>query len=157
MTYPHTMIKGFYWHVHHDKLIEWCYNYQERVEAIKEKPKNEIETRLRLLKPVKNFKVLPKKWVEAFKKWVEADKKRVEAVNKWDEAFRKWLEADEKLDEAVKKWDEAHKKWLEAFRKWLEAYKKRDEADEKFMPELEALHKKECGCKEWNGKEIVFK
>ena len=94
MTYPHTMIKGFYWHVHHDKLIEWCYNYQERVEAIKEKPKNEIETRLRLLKPVKNFKVLPKKWVEAYKK---------------------------------------------------------------FMPELEALHKKECGCKEWNGKEIVFK
>src|SRR3990167_4573543 len=123
------MIKGFYWHVHHDKLIEWCYNYQERVEAIKEKPKNEIETRLRLLKPVKNFKVLPKKWVEAYKKrdeaykkLVEAYKKLVEAYKKRDEAYIKWVEAD-------KKRNEAYKKLVEAYKKWAEAVKKRDEAD----------------------------
>ena len=115
--------KGFYWHVHHDKLIEWCYDYQERVDYIKsEKPTNEIETRLRLFKPVKNIKGLPKEYVEAWKKY--------------DEAWKKYVEARKKCDEARKKCDEAWKKC---------------------DFELEALHKKECGCKEWNGKEIVFK
>src|SRR3990167_9166809 len=105
------MNKGFYWHVHHDNLVEWCYNYQERVEAIKEKPKNEIKTRLRLFKPIKDVKALPKELFEAYKKRYEG----------------------------YEKWYEAHKKW--------------DEACKKFMPKLEALHKKDCGCKEWNGKE----
>lgn len=42
------MIKqGFYWHVHHNSLIEWCWDYNERVNAInKDKPKNEIPIRL---------------------------------------------------------------------------------------------------------------
>ena len=39
---------GWYWCVHHNILLEWCYNYDERVEAIKTtKPENEVPTRLR--------------------------------------------------------------------------------------------------------------
>jgi len=34
--------KGFYWHVHHDNLLEWCYGYQERVDYIKEKKPKSI-------------------------------------------------------------------------------------------------------------------
>ena len=121
---------GFFFNVHHDKLIEWCYSYDERVDYIKaRKPKNEIKTRLRLFKPVKDIKAIPKEYREARKKWEEAWKK---------------------LEEARKKWKEAGKKWEEAEEKW-------EEAEKKCAPQLEKLHKKECGCKEWNGKEIVFK
>ena len=49
------------------------------------------------------------------------------------------------------------KKREEADEKLEEAYEKRKEAYAKHLPELEKLHKKECGCKEWNGKELVFK
>jgi hypothetical protein len=134
--------KGFYWHVHHDKLCEYCYDYDERVNYIKnDKPQNEIQTRLRLMKPVREE--LPKELVEADKKWDEANKKCVEACKKWNEADKKWGEAYKKCNEAYKKGNEADKEWYEAY--------------EKYAPQLEALHKKECGCKEWNGKELVFK
>ena len=116
-----------FWHVHHDYLCEYCYDYDERVRYIKKnKPENEVKTRLRLMKPVKGK--LPKEFVEA-------DKKRDEAWKKRDEAWKKWDEAYEKREEACKKWEEAYRKYL---------------------PELEKLHKKECGCKEWNGRKIVF-
>jgi len=133
--------KGFYWHVHHDKLIEWCYDYKERADYIKEdKPKNEIKTRLRLFKKVKGK--LPKEFVEAGKKCDEAWKKYDEAVNKCVEAVNKCVEAVNKCDEAWKKYDEAWKKY--------------DEAWKKYKLQLEKLHKKECGCREWNGEELCL-
>ena len=59
-----TRLTGMYWHCHHDKLYEWVYDYQERVDYIKaEKPKNEIKTRLRLFKKIKGK--LPKELNEA--------------------------------------------------------------------------------------------
>ena len=65
MTTKKQIKSGFYWHVHHDKLIEYCYDYDERVDYIKkEKPRNEIETRLRLFKPVKHLERLPKEFVK---------------------------------------------------------------------------------------------
>ena len=105
--------QGFYWHVHHDMLLEYCYDYEERVNYIKNyKLQGEIETRLRLFKPVKGK--LPKDLIKIGQKLGEAERK---------------------LDEAVRKLDEIL---------------------EKHKPFLEKLHKKECGCKEWNGKRIVF-
>ena len=98
--------KGVYWHGHHKILVEYCYNYQGRVDYIKnDKPEHERKTRLRLFKPVKN---VPKDLLEARRKY----------------------------DEAEQKYDEAWKKYI---------------------PYFEKLHKTECGCKEWNGQEIVFK
>ena len=94
--------KGFYWHVYHDKLIDWCYDYQERVNYIKiEKPKNEIKTRLRLFKKVKAK--LPKELVEAGKKYIEAGKKCIEAGKKYGEAGKKYCEAEKEYDEAIVK------------------------------------------------------
>src|SRR3990167_2813223 len=95
--------EGFCWHVHHNKLLEWCYDYKERVDVIKrDKPTNEIKTRLKLFTPIKDIKAFPKEWAETYKKWDEADKKLNEAYKKWDEAYKK-------LNEAYKKWDEADK------------------------------------------------
>jgi hypothetical protein len=107
------IIKGMFWHCHHDRLCEYVWDYQERVDYIKNnKPKNEIETRLKLFKKIKGK--LPKKWEEAYAKWKEA----------------------------CAKWEEVDVKW--------------EEVGAKYLPELEKLHKKECGCKEWNGKKLVF-
>jgi len=36
---------GFFWHVHHDVLMEWCYDYEERVDYIENyKSASERET-----------------------------------------------------------------------------------------------------------------
>ena len=106
--------KGFFWHIHHHILLEYCYDYKERVEAIKEdKPENEIPTRLRLMKPVKAK--LPKEFMKARQEYEKA-------------------------------WQEYEKAGQE-YKKTLLKYK----------PLFEKLHKKECGCKEWDGEEIVFK
>ena len=46
------MKHGFYWHVHHDKLVEWCYDEKERLRAIRSKPAREVALRVRLFKPI---------------------------------------------------------------------------------------------------------
>ena len=97
-------------HCHHDILVDYCYDFNERVEYIKKKPENEVKTRLRL------FKLLPK----------EAEK---DIPSEYVKASRAWAEA-------YKAWDEADKAW--------------DEADKG------AFHKKWCGCKEQDGKKLIF-
>ena len=148
--------KGFYWHVHHDILLEWCYDYGERVKFIKNyKPKNEIKTRLKLLKPVKGK--LPQELVEAGQKYEEAQQKYNEAGQKYNEARQKYNEARQKCDEAWLKYKEAGQKYNEAWLEYYEARQKYNEALAKNKKKIEALHKKECGCREWNGKRIVFR
>ena len=64
--------KGFYWHVHHDKLFEWCYDYDKRVEFIRvKKNKSELDLRLKLFQPIKSE--LPKELVEAEQAYFEAE------------------------------------------------------------------------------------
>ena len=100
------IISGMYFHCHHDVLCEWVYDYQKRVDYIKrEKPKEEIKTRLRLFKKVKGK--LPEEFVEA-------EKKCVEAWKKYDKAKKKFIEAEKKCVEAWKKYapeiEKLHKK-----------------------------------------------
>jgi len=57
---------GFFWHVHHDELFEWCHNYDLRVEHILKKPSHEIKRRLRLFKPVQNVPRELKKLIKEF-------------------------------------------------------------------------------------------
>ena len=73
-----TKQKGFFWHVHHMKLLEWCYSYKERAEHIRtNKPENEQATRFRLFKAVKGR--LPKEVVKAGQAYNEADQAYFEA------------------------------------------------------------------------------
>ena len=76
-----TKIK-FYWHLHHDRLVESLTKpIKNRIEYIKKyKPKKEIKLRLKLLKPVKGklpggFIGARKKYREAWEKYREARKK----------------------------------------------------------------------------------
>ena len=128
-----TEIKtGLAIHCHHDMLVEHCYNFDERVEAIKRtKPKNEVEIRSRLFKilPVEAEKDIPQNYLKACRAWGEADRA-------WDEAYRAWVEADRARKEADRAREEAYRAWPQESKN--------------------AFHKKWCGCKEWNGSEIVF-
>ena len=45
---------GMFWHVHHDMLMEYCYDFKERVNFIKsEKHKDEVAMRLKLFRAVR--------------------------------------------------------------------------------------------------------
>lgn len=62
---------GFAFHVHHNVLAEWCYDYGERVKVIKkDKPVEEQELRLRLFRLIPEDRLpvkLDKAW-EAYGK-----------------------------------------------------------------------------------------
>ena len=103
--------KGLSIHCHHAVLVEYCTDYEARVNYIKAtKPEHENELRLKLFKLLSNeaFNDLPEKYVKAYADWQKADADRQKAYADWP------------------------------------------------IEEKEAFHKKWCGCKEWNGKELVF-
>ena len=133
-----TKVKGFYWHVRHDKLLNWCWDYAGRAVCIKaEKPKGEQGLRLHLLQPVKGQ--LPEPLVEA------------------GEALQKVWDARQKAAEALqerfsrKAWDVYLKAW--------DALKKAEDILEialnKYQPEIEALHDQECPDCPWDGRTIL--
>ena len=80
--------------VHHDIHWEYCYNYQKRVEFIKEnKPKEEQELRLKL------FKLLPNKLVPGRKsaEW----KACIKAGKSYNKALQSCIMAREAYDKAL--------------------------------------------------------
>ena len=124
-------IAGFYWHVHHDTLMEWCYDYKERANFIRsDKHKNEQKLRLRLFQPVHGS--LPR---EVIKAWRVYDKACEEVVRACDKA--------RKLSYDVRACDKARRAC--------------DEALINNMPAIEALHKKECHNCPWDGHTIFPK
>ncbi|MBI2676519.1 MAG: hypothetical protein HYX21_00995 [Candidatus Yanofskybacteria bacterium] len=105
--------KGLAMHVHHEKLVEWCFNYDERAEFIRtEKPPEERETRLRLFKLFKGE--LPPELVEAGRVFEEAQRVYVEAGRVYDEAGRVRVEAGRVYDEAFRVYDEARRVYNKA-------------------------------------------
>ncbi|MHC4542350.1 MAG: hypothetical protein ACYS74_21625 [Planctomycetota bacterium] len=139
---------GMFWHVHHDKLLEYCYSYDERVAFIKRhKDSSEINTRLRLFQPV--IGDLPRQILEADKAWTEACKA-------YTEAREAYAEARKACDETYKACDEAWKACDEAWKARDEARKACDEAREACADEINQLHTKECPDCPWDGREIVF-
>ena len=133
---------GFFWHVHHRVLLEWCYSYNERASYISEqKREDQKETRLRLFKPVRG--TLPQEVVEAGR---VLDK----AWHAYDEAGR----ASDKAWHAYNRAGRASDEVWQAYNRARRAY---DEALHKNMPAIEALHKEECHDCPWNGKTIFPK
>jgi len=136
----------WYWHVHHEVLVEPSENINERIDYIKtRKPSSEIQTRLQLLKEVKGK--LPPALLSAG----EAYDKAWEAYDKAGKAYDKAREAYSKIWEAYDKAWEAYDKAGKAYDKARKAYSK---AREKYKPQVEALHAKECPDCPWNGKTI---
>ena len=128
----------FYWHVQLDCLVEPLIELIENQIAFirKNKPKSEIETRLRLMKPVRGqLPILVVKAGAACEKvWAAYEKARA--------AYER--AASEKM-------------WV-ASRKAIVAYRKKWATCEKMitdnMPAIEALHRKECPNCPWDGKTI---
>jgi hypothetical protein len=149
--------KGLAMHVHHNVLFEYCYDYKERVTAIKNnKPAGEQEVRLRLFKMLSKEAIeeLPEKllkadadwdkanadldkadadWYKADADWYKADADRNKAVADLNKAIADRNKADADLDKAIADWDKAIADW-----------------------NSKSWHKKHCGCKEWDGEEIIF-
>src|SRR3990167_431488 len=96
---------GLFWHVHHEKLLEWCHNYDERVAYIQnKKPEEEQETRLRLFKPVKGK--LPQEVVKASQEYDKARQEHDKARQEYDKArqeYSKALNNNKELIEALHK------------------------------------------------------
>jgi hypothetical protein len=116
---------GFYWHCHHEKLVEWCYDFGERVDYIRtQKQEDEQETRLRLFKPVRGK--LPKEVVEASRAYAEASRA----------------------------YDKARRACVEAYRAYDEASQAHDEAIARHLPAIQALHAQECPNCPWDGETI---
>ena len=82
-----------FWHIHHGGfLLEWSDDIQERIDYIKaHKPPHEVETRLRLLKPVQG--ALPPKLVKARDAYLAYDK----AWDAYDKAYDECLPQIEAL------------------------------------------------------------
>src|SRR4030065_437722 len=128
-----------FWHIHHEVLLEWSDDIQERIDFIQaEKPKHEVEIRLRLLKPVQG--ALPPKLVKAG-----------DARDKAYDANAKARDAYDKARDAYVKAGDARVKAKAAFVKAKAAYNK---AYDECLPQIEALHALECPDCPWNGTTI---
>ena len=135
----------FYWHIHHDILLEPLTEpLKNRIDFIKEnKPEDEIELRLKLLKPVKGK--LPDEVIKAGEAYYKAQ----ETSGKVWEAYYKTWEA------SVKSWEASVKAWEVYAKAWEtrdEARRAYDKILKKYSKEIDILHKKECpNCPWQNG------
>ena len=140
-----TTLGKWAWHVHHGHLVERLTEggLPARRKYIREnKPASEIETRLRLLKPVKDQKAM-NRILKAFDEaevpvWKAYDEVIVPARKVRDEAE---ASAEKAFDEAVASAQKAYGEVIAPIRKV------RDEA-------VDRLHKKECKNCPWNGETI---
>ena len=138
--------QGPYWHVHHDILIEWCYNYDERAIFIKKyKSTFEIETRLRLFKPVKGK--LPDEVVQAMQAYDQAWQAYNQAEQAYDQARQACNQAKQACNQAGQAYYQAEQAYDQAKQAYNRALSNNKEA-------IEALHKEECLNCPWNGHTI---
>ena len=146
----------YYWHVHHDIFCEEATEpIENRIQFIKNhKPEKQIETRLKLLRIVKNQEAVKEIFSEYEKieqpAWDEYLKIEQSAWKEYLKIERPALEAYEKIERSA--WKEYEKIQQSAREKYL---KIRRSAMKRRNQKLEELHKIECfpDCP-WNGKTI---
>ena len=95
--------------------------------------------------------------------WAVYDRVRHTEWSAWGEVHKDYIRAwmaggDERatLARSSAAFDKAGAACNGAEALWRAARAVYVEALQEHQPEIEALHAKECGCKEWNGSEIVF-
>lgn len=140
------MNSGIAVHCHHEELFEYVYDYDQRVEYIRDyKPMNEVGIRLEVfqLVPEKYYTLLHAEWVKAT---VARNKARAEV----DKARAVWSKATAEVDKAYAEVDKAYVVFYKADDAWHKTNDAWDKADQ------EEIHKLVCGCKYWNGEKLVF-
>ena len=106
-------IKGLYWHCHHDVLLEYCYDYDERVAFIKkEKPKNERKTRLKLFKKVRGKlpDEISKAEAACGKAWAAFGKAEAAYGKAWAAFDKAWAALNKTIKKHSKEINELHDK-----------------------------------------------
>jgi len=163
---------GVAFHCHHDRLVEFVTNYDERVAYIKqEKPPAERPLRLRLFQMVPPERLsagLAEAVNESTRLREESDRLRAEGNRLWEEGHRLWAEASRLWTESTRLWaegtrlwEEGHRLWAESTRLWTESTRLWAESTRlgveniaQHMPELLALHAELCPECPWNGQTI---
>jgi len=141
------------WHVHHETLIERLTEpIESRIEYIRDnKPKNEIDTRLRLLKLVNDQ-------ARAEKAQSEYDAIVSKAQSEYNAIFSKARsEYDAIFSKPRSKYDAIESKaWSDCNAIFSKARSEYDAIRSKAWSDsgLDALHKKECKKCPWDGKTI---
>jgi len=131
---------GFAFHVYDCQLVDFCFDYDEKVEVIKEdKYQDEQALRLRLLQIIPKSR-LPRPLVEAIKAYDGAIKALDEARNALDEDKNAYGDAKKAYDRA---W-EACNRTVDACYEVLKVCE----------PELIKLHEELCPNCPWNGSTI---
>ena len=158
----------YYWHIHHEILMEGSENIEERIKYIKSsKPDSEIELRLRLLKEVKGelpqayrdaekaYRDAGKAYPAAGKAYLDADRAHLDADRAYRDAEKAYRDADKAYRDADKAWRDADKAHRAADKAWRDAGRAYLDADKAYQAEIEALHKIECPDCPWNGFTIL--
>jgi len=159
-----SSIEKAYWHIHHDILMEFATEpIRNRRKFIrKHKSYHEMETRLRLIRPVKGSlpRVVIKAGAARVKAWVACEKARV-AYYKAKVAYVKARVADDKAWAAYTEARVAYETVGAAYAKAYAAYTEARVAYFKVLKdnkaEIEALHAKECPNCPWDGDTIFPK
>jgi len=130
----------YYFHIHHEVLVEALTEpLKNRIKYIKEnKPKDEIELRLRLIKPVKGK--LPSEFIKADQAWEKAYQAQIKA----DQARAKAHQARDKAEQANQAWEEAYQAQIKADQARVKAYQawgKTNQADQAWEESYQARGK----------------
>jgi hypothetical protein len=145
---------GFAFHLHHEKLAEWCADYDGRVKYIKsDKPKDEQPLRLKLFRLIPTEQ-LPAEWRKAYAEWQKAYAEWQKAGAEWQKADAEWQKADAEWQKAGAEWQKAGAEWQKADAEWQKADAEWQKAGAELSPFFEILHKKLCKKCPWNGTTI---
>ena len=151
MTTPNAT--GWYWHLHHNDLLEWCYGYQERLDYIQEhKPSQELALRLQLFQPVRGE--VPAALDQAWRAFAQARQAYDQARQGRDEAWQSCSQAELARDEAMRESGQAWQTYEQSCRTFSLATKAVDQAWQEAQPEINALHSLECLNCPWDGETI---
>jgi len=138
----------YYFHIHHEILVEALTEpLKNRIKYIKEnKPEDEIELRLRLIKPVKGklpaeFIKASQAWVKAYQAWGKARQAANKADQAWDKANQAWDKASQAWDKANQAWDKASQAWDKANQAWGKASQAWDKANQAWGKAYQAANK----------------
>lgn len=116
-----TKTLKYYFHIHHGVLLEPLTEpLKNRIKYIKEeKPKDEVELRLRLIKPVKGK--LPVRLVKAWEAYTKAGKAYGKAVKAYGKAGKAYGKAEKAYDKA---WEDNMPALKKLYRRSKKAYLK---------------------------------
>ena len=147
---------GFFWHIHHDLLVEFCYDYDERVEYIDTwKLHSEVEHRLRVFQPVQGelpveIQKTGQAYSEAYNTYIKADRACGEAYNTHIKKHQIPSKAHQAYVKACQIYGKTRQIYYIAHRTYVKAL-------QVHKAEIEKLHAKECPDCSWNGEKLVFR